>query len=64
LHSSKNYVNVWTIDYNTMNIYLSCSKNCRAVVSGTTSVCGLQHNSSSEEATNQNLHNPENPDKG
>ena len=47
-----------------MNIYLSCSKNCRAVVSGTTSVCGLQHNSSSEEATNQNLHNPENPDKG
>ena len=49
---------------NIYTLYLSRSKNCRAVVSGTTSVCGLQHNSSIEEATNQNLHNPENSDKG
>ena len=56
--------NIYKISYNAINekerpLYLSRSKNCEAVVSGTTSVCGLQHNSSAEEATNQNLHNPE-----
>ena len=60
--------NIYKIAYNAINgkerpLYLSRSKNCEAVVSGTTSVCGLQHNSSTEEATNQNLHNPENSKK-
>ena len=58
--------NIYKIAYNAINKkerpeYMCRSKNCETVISGTTSVCELQRNSSKSKKKphNHNLHNPE-----